>query len=72
MLHNDCDGGACVACHMAEQRAKGRRCDTCYWWLRDWMGDGEGICRRYRPARVETTGAGHFCREHSFDQPLPN
>lgn len=69
-LHNDCDGGDCWACQMDEQRAKGRRCDACYWWLRDSLSNGDGICRRYRPARVKVTTASHGCSEHSFDRPL--
>lgn len=68
-LHNDCDGGNCVTCYMDERRAKGRRCDTCYWWLRD-RQNGDGICRRYRPSHIKTTPANFGCGEHSFERPM--
>lgn len=68
-LHNDCDGGNCVACRSDEIVAKGAICETCYWWLRDSLGDGEGVCRRWRPATLHATSASHTCHEHSFDSP---
>lgn len=68
-LHNDCDGGACWACAEDARRARGKRCDTCFWWLRDSLSDGEGLCRRYRPSCVEVTAESHVCREHRFDNP---
>lgn len=69
-LHNDCDGGNCIACRSDETVAKGAICETCFWWLKDNLGDGEGICRRFRPASIQTTPSDDTCREHSFDSPF--
>ena len=69
-MHNDCDGGECMACAWDDFIAKGVLCETCFWWLRDSLGDGtEGICRRYRPSRIETTSCFYSCGEHTFENP---
>ena len=70
-LHNDCDGGDCAACTWNDFLEKGVVCETCYWWLRDSLSGGtEGVCRRWRPSFVETTGLFHSCGEHTFTSPL--
>ena len=71
-MHNDCCGGDCAACTWDDFIAKGARCETCYWWLRDSLSGGtEGICRRYRPSRIQITSIFHLCGEHTFKSPYP-